>query len=172
MFMRSERLFLRPAWPEDRADLHDLIGSHALAFVTSAWTARYPRMLITLPDATSAAGGARIIGAVGFGPCDGDAELGVLITREWTNQGFATEAARGALTIARTLGHCRVVAHQFGENPAASRMLAKLGFAPTGHVRNRHSALRGVAEPARIHTLDLCQPACPPLDPAMVRRAA
>ncbi|WP_370073167.1 GNAT family N-acetyltransferase [Novosphingobium sp. THN1] len=30
MFIRSERLFLRPAWPEDWAELHALIDDEAV----------------------------------------------------------------------------------------------------------------------------------------------
>lgn len=187
MFIRSERLFLRPAWPEDRAELHDLTHDEAIAH---DWTVmpqglRHPRFVITRPDLHGAEGGAPMIGTVGFTDCDGadcegpdsqgDAELGIWIASGHRSRGYATEAARAALTLARTLGHCRVLASQFVDSPASARVLSRLGFIPAGPARLRHSAAQGRFGMVVPHALVLCPPVsgpADPADPAMLRRAA
>jgi RimJ/RimL family protein N-acetyltransferase len=202
VFIRSERLFLRPAWPEDRAELHDLTHDEAIAH---DWTVmpqglRHPRFVITRPDLHGAEGGAPMIGTVGFTNCDGadcegpdsqgsdsqgpdfqgpdsqgDAELGIWIASGHRSRGYATEAARAALTLARTLGHCRVLASQFVDSPASARVLSRLGFIPAGPSRLRHSAAQGRFGMVVPHALVLCPPVsgpADPADPAMLRRAA
>ena len=74
MFLRTERLFLRPAWPEDAAELTRAIGQepvvrmlarapwpyreeHARAWIDAPRDPRLPNLLITLPDE-----GGRIVG--------------------------------------------------------------------------------------------------------------
>jgi len=185
VFIRSERLFLRPGWPEDWSELYRLLDDERLARHLSrvpwpcrvddarglagmAQAPRHPQFLITLPDQH----GAQVVGMIGLVDCNGETELGVWIGRAWWNRGFATEAARAALCLARTLGHCRLVASHFADSPGGGRMLAKLGFVPTGQVRQRHSAARGRAEPAQVHALDLCSPTSDPADPEVLRRAA
>ncbi|KUR78116.1 GNAT family N-acetyltransferase [Novosphingobium sp. FSW06-99] len=159
MFIRSERLFLRPAWPEDWSDIQTALGDHAhvLAARPQAW--RHPQFLITLPDQH----GAHVVGLICFAPYQGETELGVWIAQHARGQGYATEAARAALTLARMLGHCRLVASPIADCPASARVLAGLGFAPTGQ-------RRGLAR--EVHALDLCAPADDPVDPDMLRRAA
>lgn len=157
MFIRSERLFLRPAWPEDQADIQQVLGFDA--HVVDG-TARHPQFLITLPDHQ----GAQVVGAIGFSAGHGATELGVWIGRAFQGQGFATEAARAALTLAHMLGHCRLIAAPAADCAASSRVLARLGFVRTGQVRQ---------SPAReVHALDLCAPASDPADPDMLRHAA
>jgi len=192
VFIRSERLFLRPTWPEDWSELHSLINDEALArhlarvpwpysaddaraYVGMPQAPRHPHFLITLPDLHGADGGARVIGAVGFADCEGQAELGYWIAREHWNRGYGTEAARAALTLARALGHCRIVSSHFVDNAASGRVLAKLGFVPTGQARLRHSPARGRADLTLGYALELCPSASDPADPddpAMLKRAA
>ena len=70
MFIRTERLFLRPCWPEDWQELFGLIDEglirdlasapwpypkdDAQAFISSAHERRLPRFAVTLPTADSA----------------------------------------------------------------------------------------------------------------------
>ena len=71
MFIRSERLFLRPGWAEDWADLYERIADegivrnlakvpwpyepdHAREFVARAQEPRTPHFLVTLPGARGA----------------------------------------------------------------------------------------------------------------------
>ena len=175
MFTRSERLFLRPLWPEDWAELHPLVDDEALArnlarvpwpyraddaraFASLPQDPRHPHFLVTRPGEA----GARAIGVVGFAECDGETELGYWIAQAEWGQGYATEAARAALAVARTLGHRRIVSGHFVDNPASGRVLAKLGFVRTGHARMRHSPARGRSDLSLLYTLDMVPTATGP----------
>ncbi len=156
MFYRSERLFLRPAFPEDAREIYEgICDAGVIAMLSSApWPYRRadaaaycamptdgqaPRFVITLPDAK----GAPIIGTVGFKHTDSEIELGYWIARDHWGQGYATEAARGALEVARSLGNKRVLAGHYVDNPASGRVLRKLGFRETGEVRPTFCRARG-----------------------------
>jgi RimJ/RimL family protein N-acetyltransferase len=164
MFHRSERLFLRPAFPEDSGAILAGIGEEAVvrnlsrapwpytlddarAFAALPQDPRLPHFLVTLP-------GVGVIGAAGLGEQEGDAELGYWIARPHWGQGYATEAARAVLRIARTLGHTRVVAGHFTDNPASGKVLRKLGFVSTGRAGQRHSLARGGAAESAEYALD------------------
>jgi RimJ/RimL family protein N-acetyltransferase len=172
MFFRSERLFLRPGWPEDWSDLFGRIADpqilrnlasapwpyrpeHARDFAGRPQDRRFPHFFITLPH-TSAGTGSELIGCVGLHPCGGPGpELGYWIASDRWGQGYATEAARAVLAVARTLGHRRVEASVFADNPASARVVAKLGFRATGAIAPRFSLARGEAAPAQLHALEL-----------------
>lgn len=168
MFIRSERLFLRPGWPEEWEDLLTLIDDEDVvrnlarapwpytAEDARAFTAReqdrlLPNFFITLPGTE----GTRLIGSVGLTRDGDEVELGYWIGRPFWGQGYATEAARALLSLAGALGHKRVVASHFIDNPASGRVLRKLGFCPTGVVRNRFSLGRGADAPAHQLSLTL-----------------
>jgi RimJ/RimL family protein N-acetyltransferase len=168
MFIRSERLFLRPGWPEEWEDLLSLIDDEdvvrnlarapwpytaedARAFALCQHEQLLPNFFITLPGAQ----GARLIGSVGLSR-DGDrVELGYWIGRPYWGNGYATEAARAILPLARALGHRELVANHFVDNPASGRVLHKLGFCPTGTIRDRFSLGRGEKAPAHLMSLTL-----------------
>jgi RimJ/RimL family protein N-acetyltransferase len=141
MFIRTERLFLRPAWPEDCQDLHAALAHEqvvrnlsrvpwpytledAHAFVARTQDRRHPHFLITVPGAR----GSRVIGGIGLSAEEGGANLGYWLTPEVWGRGYATEAARAVLRLARTLGHREVSACHRLDNPASGRVLAKVGF--------------------------------------------
>jgi RimJ/RimL family protein N-acetyltransferase len=166
MFIRSERLFLRPGWPEDWQELLTLIDDEevirnlvrapwpytakdARAFATRQQERLLPSFFVTLPGAE----GARLIGSVGLNRDGDETELGYWIGRPFWGQGYATEAVRAMLSLAKVLGHKRLVASHFADNPASGRVLRKLGFCPTGVVRKRFSPGRGEEVPS--HVLDL-----------------
>lgn len=172
MFIRSERLFLRPGWPEDWEDLLALINDEevvrnlarapwpytaddARAFAAQPQERLLPNVFVTLPGGAQEAGGARLIGSVGLSLVDGEVNLGYWIGRPFWGQGYATEAARALLSLAKALGHRRVVASHFVDNPASGRVLRKLGFCPTGEVANRYSLGRGGEAPACLLSLRL-----------------
>ncbi|MEE4155474.1 MAG: GNAT family N-acetyltransferase [Erythrobacter sp.] len=162
MFHRSERLLLRPVWPEDwqgilggiadRAIVRNLASApwpygedDARAFASLPTEPLHPRFVMTrAADAT-------VIGCIGIGPIAGDepresagaVELGYWIARQHWGRGYATEGGRAVLEIARTLGHARVFASHFKDNPASGRVLRKLGFEQTGRLVMRHSCARG-----------------------------
>lgn len=161
MFMRSERLFLRPGWPEDWRELFERIADEAVvrnlasapwpydADHARSWLAEQvepllPRLVVTLPGAS----GAELVGCAGLHREEDGIEIGYWIAQTHWGRGFATEAARAVLNLARTLGHRRVGAHHFADNPASGRVLEKLGFRRTGDTRARLSLGRGGPAPA------------------------
>lgn len=172
MFFRSERLFLRPGWPEDWSDLFNAVADEAVvrnlaqvpwpyrpedaqAYAALAQEPRYPHFLVVLPGAA----GEQLVGSVslmrGMG---GRTEVGYWITRAHWGCGYGTEAVRAALVAARTLGHKVVYAAHFHDNPASGRVLRKAGFVPTGQVERRYSCARGTEVPALLHAIEIAAP--------------
>ena len=168
MFIRTERLFLRPGWPEDWTELLGLIADegivrnlarapwpyrsdHARDFARKGQHPRMPHFFVTLPGA----GGSTLIGTAGLGEAeDGSVQLGYWIARDHWNRGYATEAARAVLSLARTLGHGRITARHFLDNPASGRVLRKAGFAPTGRVTASSSLARREPALAALYVVD------------------
>lgn len=171
MFIRSERLFLRPAWPEDLEETFAIINDESVVrnlasapwpytrddardFLVREQDAMLPNFFITLP----AADGAKVIGNIGLQRDHDDIEIGYWIARAHWGQGFATEAVRAVLSLARVLGHRHIVAGHFTDNPASGRVLEKAGFAATGRKRIRYSAGRCGVAPAIAYAIDLGAP--------------
>ena len=178
MFHRSERLFLRPAFPEDcGAILAGLCDEgvvrnlarapwpytldDARSFAERPQDPRLPHFLVTLP-------GVGVIGSAGLGEHEGQPQIGYWIARAHWGQGYATEASAAVLQIARTLGHTRLTAGHFADNPASGKVLRKLGFVPTGRPGQRFSLARGAVADSVEYSLDLEAD----MDPAPVARAA
>jgi len=168
MFARTERLLLRPGWEEDAAPLVAAIGDEAiltkLAKAPSPYRLSDAREYLGLERGEADAdflviarteGAPRLVGGVGLHPDGDDLELGYWIARPYWGLGFATEAARAVVDIARhTLRRSRLVSGHFIDNPASGRVLAKLGFRPTGDIVARMSRARGHAVPCRLFALD------------------
>lgn len=157
MFARTERTLLRPGWIEDAPELQSMIADEAV--VRNLATAPWPyalddaRTFLQRPMSPSepsfliclrTGGAPKIIGGVGIGihPDDGH-ELGYWIARPYWGLGFATEAARAVLGIARTMNMPRLTSSHMVDNPASGKVLRKLGFKPTGRILNRYSTGRG-----------------------------
>jgi RimJ/RimL family protein N-acetyltransferase len=168
MFARTERLLLRPSWPEDAHELHQAIADEgivrnlarapwpytheeAVRFATMEHDETYPAFLMMLRTD----GAPRLIGACGIGERNGDAELGYWLARPYWGLGFASEAGRAIVGIAKALGHRRLVAGHFMDNPASGSVLRKLGFRDTGKSEPRHSRGRGVAMPCALYERSL-----------------
>ena len=173
MFHRSERLLLRPPWPEDwQAVFAGIADEGVVRNMASApwpyakgdareWCAQSqdpyaPRFLITLANS------GEVIGCIGFGPLPvedggggGTMELGYWIARKHWGRGYASEAARAVIEVARACGHPRIVASHFIDNPASGRVLRKAGFLPTGKIELRHSKGRGYESQTVCYALDL-----------------
>lgn len=164
MFARTERLLLRPSWPEDARDLHQAIADEgivrnlarapwpytaedAVRFATQEHEEGFPTFLMMLRTN----GAPRLIGACGIGSLDGEAELGYWIGRPFWGHGFATEASRAVVEIAKTIGHKKLVASHFTDNPASGKVLRKLGFQSTGKTAQRHSNGRGIATTCALY---------------------
>jgi len=80
--------------------------------------------------------GGALIGCIGYRATEKDhAEMGYWIGKPYWGLGYATEAARALILYAfakerfdyLTVGH-------FKENPASARVIAKLGFEPSGEM--------------------------------------
>jgi RimJ/RimL family protein N-acetyltransferase len=172
VFHRTRRLFLRPAWPEDWEAVLCAIADEGIvrnlarapwpygpdearAFVALPQDCRRPHFLVVEADS------GRLVGSAGMGEHHGEAEIGYWIARPFWGRGYATEAAGGVLEVARLLGHRRVNAGHFVDNPASGRVLRKLGFVPTGVTRPRMSYARGQAVTAREYALELDADAAP-----------
>ena len=156
MFIRSARLFLRPAFPEDSRELYEAICDAGVVsmMATAPWPYRLadaeefcarpvdpkvPGFVLTLPSAQ----GAPSIGGIGFRREGDGLELGYWVARDHWGRGYATEAGRAALEVARALGHRRIDAGHYLDNPASGRVLRKLGFRDTGEVRPTFCRARG-----------------------------
>ena len=140
------RNLARAPWPYSPED--------AKRFLAAGEAGRHPHLFVTLPGAH----GSRLVGCVGLASEDGETELGYWIAQGHWGRGYATEAVRSVLSLARTLGHRRVTARHFADNPASRRVLEKAGFRETGEIRLGHSAARIAPAPAVVHAIDL---ACP-----------
>ena len=180
MFHRSERLFLRPAFPEDHSAVFAGIADKGVVSMLATapwpyteddargWIARgydplLPSLLVTLPGPAEA----QVVGGAGLGlDEDGRVQLGYWIARPFWGHGFATEAARGVIEIARMLGHERIVAAHYLDNPASGRVLRKAGFRPTGRVERRPCMARGCDVEGALYEYPLDE------DPAGKMRAA
>lgn len=159
MFARTERLLLRPGWLEDAPALAKAIGEESVVrnLATAPWpyheeqAAEFlakpidpaqPRFLIF----TRTVGSPRLVGGCGISPDpDGALEMGYWIARPYWGLGFATEAGRQLIRIARAMQLPKLSAGHFLDNPASGAVLRKLGFQPTGRVAQRYSLARGGA---------------------------
>ena len=173
MFFRSARLFLRPAWPEDASAIHAAMSEavarnlsqvpwpygpdDAVWFASQTRDPRFPELLITRPDCAT---GPQVLGCIGLlAPRDAgcDAELGYWLAERHWGHGYASEAGRAMLAMAQAIGHRRIGAHHFLDNPASGRVLTRLGFHPTGPARLPCRA-RGGEVAATALALDLSAP--------------
>lgn len=145
MFALTPRLTLRPGWPEDAPALANAIAHEAVvtelsrvpwpygqqeacSFLGLQHAVDEPQFAIVLRGTDP-----RLIGGIGLRR-DGCAhELGYWLTPEAWGRGYATEAARAVVAIARdSLRLPRLVAKHTAGNSRSGRVLAKLRFEPTG----------------------------------------
>lgn len=154
MFVRTQRLTLRPGWPEDAPALARAIDHEAV--VRNLSRAPWPysieaaeTFLRAWPDTRflvfeHQAGSVALIGCIGIEAVGEEAhELGYWFTPAAWSKGYATEAGRGVLAAARAAGIRRITSRHAIDNPASGRVLHKLGFTPTGRVTPVWSKGRG-----------------------------
>lgn len=178
MFAITERLLLRPGWADDAAALQAAINDEAvtkmLARVPWPYSLQDARDYLALPAQSQqpsflifdrAKGSAGLIGGVGIHDQDGLPEIGYWIASSHWGRGYATEAARAVVQLARhTLRIPRLVSGHFVDNPASGRVLRKIGFRPTGQIEQRECRSRGEQVPCVLLELDLsAQPDSRPL---------
>jgi RimJ/RimL family protein N-acetyltransferase len=162
MFARTERLMLRPGWIEDAPALSRAIGEEAVvrnlarapwpyalgdaqAFLGAPGDPGLPNFLIFARTKAMP----RLLGGIGLHrEDDGEVGLGYWIARPYWGLGFATEAGRAVVNLARqSLRLERLVAGHYLDNPASGHVLRKLGFVPTGRIEARPSRARGCLVP-------------------------
>lgn len=167
---RTGRLHLRPGRREDapgllRAiadpDIVRNLGSAPWPYVLAdaerlashPFNTEEPRLFIFREDT----GPAELIGIAGLDRMPtGEVELGYWIAKAHWNRGYASEAGRQMIEIARTeLNLPRLVAGYFVDNPASGHVLRKLGFVSVPGVVERNSRARGGAAACQMCTLDL-----------------
>lgn len=172
MFAITERLLLRPGWPDDARELAAAIADERIArnlarmpwpyseddahsFLSGMFSGAPVEFLITLR--TSGA----IIGGIGIQETpDGHEshELGYWIAQRHWGKGIATEAGRAVMNIGRhVLRLDRIGSAWFSDNPASGKVLQKLGFRRAGPVAPRHSVGRGGPVPAVLMVHDLAE---------------
>lgn len=156
MFMRTERLFLRPTFPEDWRDIHRGIADFGVVsmLARAPWPYREADAIaycrrevpfgsmtfsVTVPELP----GAPVIGQIGIEPDEEGHELGYWIARRHQRRGYASEAVRGVLSMAKAFGIKRVNAGHFLENAASGKVLKANGFVETGEIRPTACAARG-----------------------------
>jgi len=118
MFVRTERLILRPSWPEDAPRLAKALNqlevsrnllhvpapysvADAAAWIERPRDPRLPEFLALLRTR----GAPRLVGGCGIARGqDGALELGYWVERAHWGLGFATEAARAVMRLARATG--------------------------------------------------------------------
>lgn len=170
MFARTERLLLRPAWSEDAPALARIAGDEAVArnlarlpspyslddaeaFIASQQRKPWPSLMILRRTHRAP----QLIGVAGIDPLHGSTpELGYWLARPYWGLGYATEAGRAIVALARdSLRVKRIEAGHFIDNPASGRVLRKLGFRPTGEVVMRRSVARGREVASMRYAIDL-----------------
>jgi RimJ/RimL family protein N-acetyltransferase len=169
MFARTPRLLLRPGFPEDAPALAAAIADQAIAcnLANVPWpysmrdaeaylaSPRHP-ILPSLLIFERGAGAPQLVGSCGLGRRpSGAVEMGYWIAKPFWGRGYATEACRALIDIARTLGLTSLEGSHFLDNPASARVLEKLGFEALGIVAPRMSCARGHEVPARLMRLRL-----------------
>lgn len=177
MFARTKRLTLRPGWPEDAAAIARAIGHEEvvtkLARVPWPYTEANAAEWLATPRASDNVSLSilaheeatpRLIGGIGIHPAEdlGGHEVGYWLTPDAWGRGYATEAGRAILGIARfAMGLKGLRSRYFVDNPASGNVLRKLGFRPTGRA-NTYSLARGQAVESVTLTLDFDadEPAC------------
>ena len=171
MFARTQRLLLRPGFPEDAPALAAAIADerivknlsgppwpfhvrHAEEHLARTRDRFLPSLLITERTDSSP----RIIGECGITRRpSGAIELGYWVSPKDWGRGIATEACMALIDIARTLKLAGLEASHFLDNPASGRVLEKLGFVATGIVAPRLCRARREDVPAKHYRLKLAQ---------------
>lgn len=165
--LTTRRLFLRPLAADDARHFARLFGGDADAVAMTAtlpdpcteeevakWLAR--RMRDSTGFAICRTRDGLFVGAVGFGDVLGRIEMGYGIGRPFWGHGYATEAVRAVVGIARTLGVRALEAYTFPTNPASARVLEKSGFENRGRM-TRNYPQRGGARAVHRYVLDLAE---------------
>lgn len=172
MFIRTERLFLRPAWPEDMDDLievlqdKDVLRAVATSHLPSSATEfgayldkrcdpMFPHFFMYVRTQN----GPELVGGIGLGRYQGtldsnDIEVGYWIAPKHRGHGYASEALRAILSQARAIGYTRLIACHFEDSSVSHHVLESVGFKDTGEQRCRPDNA-GIMCPVRVYAVEL-----------------
>jgi ribosomal-protein-alanine N-acetyltransferase len=154
VIIRTERLLLRAPAIADAARISLLAGDFEVASMTGTIPHPYSEEMAadwirSHQDGEEGVAfaidlGGDLIGCVGYRAYDAvHAEMGYWLGKPYWGFGFATEAARALIRhVFQTEGFDYLTCGHFRENPASARVIAKLGFEPSGEVL-RDCAARG-----------------------------
>ena len=168
MFARTDRLLLRPGWADDAPALTAAIGNEAIVLNLSKvpwpYDVQDAEAYLGRDRADNEAdfliflrteGAPRLIGGIGLAQGEMGVEFGYWIVPSCWGLGFATEAGRAVIDLARdSLRIDQIMATPFADNPASRHVLKKLGFQRTGSTV-RHSIARGGESTCDIMTVSL-----------------
>jgi RimJ/RimL family protein N-acetyltransferase len=167
--LKTARLILRPPETRDAATFAALLFDYDVSKNLSS--APYPYWigdaleLISKSAAGRAAGenytfaiarkdDSYAMGTIGVGRKNDKYSLGYWLGRAYWGKGYATEAGRAIVPFGfDAFLPERIFADHYTYNPASGRVLMKLGFLPTGEIREHHSKARGCSAPCVIHVL-------------------
>lgn len=154
VIIRTERLLLRAPVISDAARVSLLAGDFEVASLTGTIPHPYSEEMAadwirSHHDGEEGVAfaidlGGDLVGCVGYRAYDEvHAEIGYWLGKPYWGFGFATEAARALIRhVFQTEGFDYLTCGHFRENPASARVIAKLGFEPSGEVL-RDCAARG-----------------------------
>jgi RimJ/RimL family protein N-acetyltransferase len=144
--IRTQRLLLRAPSLGDAGSIATLAGDYEVASMTGTIPHPYSEeMAIHWIESLQAGDegvafavdlGGDLIGCVGYRATKKNhAEMGYWIGKPYWGMGYATEAARALILYAfRNENFAYLTVGHFKENPASARVIAKLGFQPSGEV--------------------------------------
>jgi RimJ/RimL family protein N-acetyltransferase len=168
MILRTESLVLRAPLLSDSPRVALLAGDYDVASMTGTLPHPYDEEMAVdwvrsvqtgdegIAFAIERAGA--LIGCVGYRRMDeAHAEIGYWIGKPYWGLGYATEAARALIlhVFAQEEFDYLTIGH-FTENPASARVIAKLGFEPTGEIL-RDCAARGSKAPCATYRITRAQ---------------
>ena len=146
MYIKTDRLELKEITPESLDSLADLLSDEIVKqtymvpdFPTREEALNLARRLMDLStqEERRVAGiylGENLIGILNqTDATEGSIELGYALLPEYHNQGYATEALRGAIGYCFAIGFQEVTAGAFEENPASLRVMQKAGMCKIEH---------------------------------------
>lgn len=169
MFARTKRLTLRPSWPEEAETLAETIAHEAVAMKLARlpwpYTVGDAEAFLAVPRGPTDARFfilahegryPRMIGGIGLNATGGGtAELGYWLTPGAWGRGYATEAGRAVIDMARhALPLRRIEATHHLDNPGSRRVLEKLGFREVRRAPS-FSLARGCEVDSAVLVLDL-----------------
>ena len=160
--IRTRRLALRPLTQRDAKRVGKLAGDWDIARMTARIP--FPYSVKMAEEWISEQGEDecvlaviyhfRLIGCCGFVPDGTAADIGYWIGKPWWGRGFATEAASAVVDHCfNAIGYERLTCGHFIDNAASARVIAKLGFHPTGRDRLWCDARREEVETLRYERL-------------------